>query len=269
MGRHTTINWTDATFNLVWGCVRVSPGCQNCYAETLSHRWGFDVWGADKPRRQMSDSYWKKPFAWNAQAVAEDRRLRVFCSSMADVFEDHPDLEAPRQRLWSTIERTPSLDWLLLTKRPQNIKRFYPQAWSTDEDDGGRMPENVWLLTTAESQELLGRRAPHLMSVPAAFRGLSVEPMLGPVDLYRFQTLNWVICGGESGPGARPMSLAWARDLRDQCDKYGIPFWFKQLGSALAKELGVAGKGEALEDIPEDLRVRELPAQADGLGDDE
>lgn len=270
MGRTTTINWTDATWNPWWGCVRVSPGCKFCYAETLAHRWGLDVWGPTAERRMMSDDYWKKPVAWDQQARKTGKRVRVFCASMADVFEDRADLEEPRGRLWNLIQHTPNLDWLLLTKRPENIAYLYPAEWPTHPIDNDPAPSNVWLMTTTEDQVSFDKRLPHLATIPAVVRGLSVEPMLGPVDLYHFQgRIDWVICGGESGPGARPMSLEWARDLRDQCDRFGIPFWFKQLGSVLARELGAEGKGEALEDIPEDLRIRELPSMADVPGGDD
>lgn len=260
MGRTTTINWTDATWNPWWGCVRVSPGCKFCYAETLAHRWGLDVWGPTTPRRMMSAAYWRKPEQWDHQAAAEGRRVRVFCASMADVFEDRADLEEPRGRLWNLIQRTPNLDWLLLTKRPENIMHLYPPEWPTYDWGAHRPPANVWLMTSTEDQERFRARAWRLAQIPAVVRGLSVEPMLGPIDLSVWgKHIHWVICGGESGPGARPMSLEWARDLRDQCRALGIAFWFKQLGSVLARELGAEGKGEALEDIPEDLRIRELP----------
>lgn len=262
--QNSKIAWTDHTFNPWWGCVRVSPGCEHCYAETFSKRVGREnLWGVQGQRRAMSASYWKQPGKWNNAALMAGDRARVFCASMADVFEDREDLIEPRERLFELIKATTYLDWLLLTKRPQNIKRMLPMTWSADSEDGGWMPDNVWLLTTTEDQLRFGQRVPHLVSVPAVIHGLSVEPMLGPVDLYKHQgDIDWVICGGESGPGARPMDLAWARELRDQCRAYHIPFFMKQMGSATMCAMGKTGKGDDVEDLPEDLRIREFPQES-------
>lgn len=231
--------------NLVWGCQRVSPGCQHCYAETLAHRYGFDVWGPAKTteRRVMSDNYWKQPVRWNAAAEKAQKRARVFCCSMADVFEDHPTNEQERtNRLWPLIESTPWLDWQLLTKRPENITRMVPPAWLE------KARKNVWYGTSAEDQQRLDERLPHLLAVPAEVRFLSCEPLLGPLNLGLFRIgttgwgisaplwmgLDWVIVGGESGAGARPMHPDWARSLRDQCKATptdgGTKFFFKQWG---------------------------------------
>lgn len=259
--KDSKIAWTDHTFNPWWGCARVSPGCQHCYAETFAKRVGWNVWGAQEHRRPMSESYWQQPIKWNREAADAQTPPRVFCASMADVFEDRRDLDDMRERLWVLIERTPNLDWLLLTKRPENIGRLYCDRWSVESDGSGFIPENVWLMTTAEDQTRLDQRAACLADIPAAVHGLSVEPMLGAVDLSGFKfNIDWVICGGESGPGARPMAVEWARDLRDQCESYGIPFFMKQMGSATMRAMGKTGKGEDLADIPEDLRIREYPA---------
>src|SRR5258708_7584279 len=117
MGKNSHIEWTHHTFNPWWGCTKVSPACDNCYAEAWAKRVGNDVWGSKAPRRFFSDSHWKEPLKWQAQAAEEEERARVFCASMADVFEARPELDAPRARLWKLIESTPNLDWLLLTKR--------------------------------------------------------------------------------------------------------------------------------------------------------
>jgi protein gp37 len=178
----------------------------------------------------MSDAYWLQPLAWERQAVRAERRDRVFCASMADVFEDRRQLDAPRGRLWRLIDATPHLDWLLLTKRPQHVARIAPwrSAW----------PKNVWLGTTVETQRWVETRLPHLLSHPAAVHFLSCEPLLGPLDLapwlspaHGARRVGWVIAGGESGHRARPMNPAWARGIRDQCATYDVPFHFKQWGN--------------------------------------
>ena len=150
MAKNSAIEWTHHTFNPWWGCTKVSPGCKHCYAETWSKRLGQDLWGARAARRELSDGYWRQPLAWNVSALKAGRRTRVFCASMADVFEDRRDLDSKRERLWALIEQTPKLDWLLLTKRPQNVARLAPY--------GETWPDNVWLGATAENQKWLDRR---------------------------------------------------------------------------------------------------------------
>lgn len=234
MGEQTGIAWTDHTFNPWWGCTKVSEGCRNCYAETFSRRTGQDVWGAGKPRRTFGAKHWNEPFKWNAAAEKAGRRARVFCASMADVF----DAEAPAgelDRLWAVIRETPWLDWQLLTKRPERIAASLPPGW-------GPGWANVWLGTSVEDQRAAEERIPALASVPAQVRFLSCEPLLGPLDLsgnwvdndgrdfevrYEFQ---WVIVGGESGPRHRLMDKDWARSLRDWAAKGGVAFFYKQDG---------------------------------------
>ena len=210
----------------------MSAGCKHCYAETWAKRLGKDFWGSRADRRELSSGYWKQPFVWDAAAAATGARSRVFCASMGDVFEDRRDLDDRRQRLWKLIEGTPHLDWLLLTKRPENIAKLAP--WTAE------WPQNIWLGTTAENQRWLDKRLPHLLSANAKIRFLSCEPLLGTVDLREwaeFTKMNcqpfvdWVIGGGESGHGARPMSPEWTRSLRDQCVALGIRFHFKQWGN--------------------------------------
>jgi len=230
MAKDSKIEWTHHTFNPWWGCERLSPACKNCYAETWAHRLGLDLWSKGAPRRAPSDFYWRQPLAWDKEAARKGRRARVFCASMADVFEDRRDLDTLRQRLWRLIEDTRNLDWLLLTKRPDRIGDLAPwnKTW----------PANVWLGTTAENQKWAARRLPHLLANPAAVHFISCEPLLGPVDLRewlpargRNRAVSWVIAGGESGHRARPMNPEWARSLRDQCRARGVPFHFKQWGN--------------------------------------
>lgn len=230
MSANSAIEWTDHTFNIAWGCMKVSPGCQHCYADTLSRRYGHDVWGpaATTPRRTFGAKHWNEPLRWNAAAEREGVRKRVFSSSMCDVFEEHPTIDAEREKLWPLIRATPSLDWQLLTKRPERIAECLPDDWSAGY-------ANVWLGTSVESQPYAWR-VDELARVPAAVHFISAEPLLGPLNLGRqLERLSvsqtwWLIAGGESGPGARPMELGWAEWLRDQCWDNDVAFFLKQLG---------------------------------------
>ena len=234
MAEHSTIEWTDHTFNPWWGCTKVSPACDHCYAEGWAKRTGHDVWGAKSSRRFLSESTWKQPERWNRAAARAGTRMRVFCASMADVFEWGHRLSAARERLWELIERTPHLDWLLLTKRPHLVQRLAP--WST------RWPAHVWLGTTAENQRFAAKRIPHLLEIPCRIRFLSCEPLLGPVDLAQWiDDLHWVIAGGESGGRARPTHPGWVRALREQCVAGNVAFHFKQWGAWQPRE--EAGEG--------------------------
>lgn len=232
MAKDSGIEWTHHTFNPWWGCDRVSPGCKHCYAETWSHRVGMDLWGPDADRRELSDNYWKQPIAWNREAERQGKRKRVFCASMADVFEDRRDLDVKRERVWRLIADTPQLDWLLLTKRPQNVARLAPY--------GDRWPDNVWLGATAETQKWFDKRMAFLTVLPARVLFLSCEPLLGALDFSQWiaraqrgecRPINWVIAGGESGHHSRPMHPEWLTSLRDQCVDAGIRFHFKQWGN--------------------------------------
>jgi protein gp37 len=225
---NSKIEWTDHTFSPWEGCVKISPACDHCYADTRDKRMhGGSNWGKDASRLMHSDSYWKQPFRWNRQAAASGERKRVFCGSLCDVMEDRQDLHEPRRRLCDVIEPTVYLDWLLLTKRPQNYRRFLPQEW-IDYPLG-----NVWGLTTVEREDFLWR-LDALMDTRFVVYGVSMEPLLGPVKLpQRFLDLGkraWCITGGESGHEARPANTAWYRSLRDQCVEAGVPFHFKQHG---------------------------------------
>jgi protein gp37 len=267
MGQNSKIEWTHHTFNPWRGCTKVSEGCQHCYAETMSGRnpGTLGVWGPKGTRVVAAENYWRQPAKWNAEAKAAGERRRVFCASLADVFEGEESMpgasvdavEEARARLWEVIEATPWLDWLLLTKRPRNVVHFTPYT-------PGAWPYNVWIGTSVENQAAADERVPHLLQVPARVRFLSCEPLLGPVDLGKWITpggepldwvpdgdappgdynpvlqqwetrpndggLHWVIVGGESGGHARPMHPQWARSLQQQCRDAGVPFLFKQWG---------------------------------------
>lgn len=273
MGAVTEISWCDATFNPWIGCERVSPACQHCYAEALDKRWGGGHWGKHAVRRITSDANWRQPLRWNRKAAEDGVRRRVFCASMADVFEARPELDEPRYRLWDLIEQTPHLDWLLLTKRPENVLDMVPLDWSP----GWAWPRNAWVGVTVEDQRRAEERIPHLLTIPAPVRFLSCEPLLSRVDIARWlvdvdkcptcegtasipvpgggkacddcfddpsgqgartrQRIHWVIAGGESGHGARPMDPGWVRSLRDQCVEDRVPFHFKQHGDWLPYEM--------------------------------
>ncbi|WP_207000021.1 DUF5131 family protein [Trinickia mobilis] len=230
MGKDSRIEWTHHTFNPWWGCVKVSAACDNCYAETWAKRLGESVWGPKTERRFFGDSHWKEPVKWNKEALASKSRRRVFCASMADVFENREDLIPHRMRLLRLIEDTPQLDWLLLTKRIHLVRKQLPKGYV--------FPKNVWLGATVENQASAGKRIKHLLEFTSpAVRFLSCEPLLGPLDIREHlvrgengSRVDWVIAGGESGPGSRPMDPAWPADLQKQCSKARVAFHFKQWG---------------------------------------
>lgn len=246
MGEATKIEWADHTFNPVIGCAKVSPGCDNCYAEAWAHRFGVHDWNNATPRHVTSDANWRLPLRWNRQAEADGVHRRVFCASLADVF----DLQWPdsvRDRLWELIEATPWLIWMLLTKRPNLMQYSAPRQWLNNV-----WPDNVWLGFTAEDQKHYDRRWPYMATQDVAVRFVSYEPALGPLELrpyefgfaeHRHQVRpDWVICGGESGPGARPMTPDWARRLQRECHAHGVPFFLKQWGTYASNPLVVDGK---------------------------
>lgn len=327
--RDSSIEWCHHSFNPWEGCAKVSPGCKNCYAEERNNRFhGGKHWGVDAPRLMRSEAYWREPLRWQRSAAERGVRERVFCASLADVFEDRADLIEPRARLFRLIAATPGLDWLLLTKRPENIRRLMagdlphdqlegptgqtvcsPFCWCQGEPTPPM--DNVWLGTTCEDQQRADERIPHLLACRdlAAKLFVSYEPALGPVDFRRFMwPTHWhwdcryrtpeealaagafaeqrrqalvsahssfidlVIVGGESGPGARPFDLAWARSTIAQCKVAGTCCFVKQLG-AVPFERWRSTSGESGEIVlplrdrkgadpaewPADLRVREMP----------
>lgn len=226
MGFRSDIEWTDHTFNPWWGCTRVSPACDNCYAETFAKRLGMNIWSHRTDRRFLSDENWQLPFKWNKRAAQAGVRERVFCASMADVFEWKRGLADQRIKLWEMIESTPSLIWLLLTKRPHLVRRIVP--W------GFEWPPNVWIGATVENQRWTDKRVPWLVDLPTEQRFLSCEPLLGEIRLEPWLAsaeIGWVIAGGESGPRARPTEPNWLYSLRDQCLEFDTPFHFKQWGN--------------------------------------
>ena len=224
MAENTGIEWTDHTFNPWIGCQKVSQGCRHCYAEALTARYQWTTWGPSGQRVRTSAATWQKPGHWNTRAASYRRRRRVFCASLADVFDEQAPAGALAD-LWELIRQTPALDWQLLTKRPERIAESLPDNW---RDGWG----NVWMGITTESQEAYDRRWPILAALPAAVKFISYEPALRPLTLSGHPTApHWVIWGGESGPRARPMEPEWARQVTAECRHLGVPVFGKQWGS--------------------------------------
>jgi protein gp37 len=298
MSEQTGIEWADSTFNPWIGCTKVSPACDHCYAERdMANRLKVVQWGAGQPRKRTSAANWKLPTRWNSKPFCQCARCgwrgeasqadlcpqcsdltldlarrRVFCASLADVFDNEVDAEW-RDDLMGLIWSTPNLDWLVLTKRIGNVQRLLEELSGRPLEPGERMvlPRNVWLGATICNQDEADRDIPKLLRVPARVRFLSIEPMLGAVNLNRIRDpdfrvtgsglsgagyqsrIDWIICGGESGPHARPMHPDWVRSLRDQCAAAGVPFFVKQLSSGGSKPI------KDLCEFPPDLRIRQFP----------
>jgi protein gp37 len=250
---NSKIEWTHHTFNPWIGCTKVSPGCLHCYAETLMDtRYGRVKWGKGQPRSRTAAENWRKPRQWNKAAEGAAERPRVFCASLADWLDD----EVPRE--WQTdllrlIEATPNLDWLLLSKRPQNWEGVMTNALLDGVDMvhewvNGRPPANVWVGTSAEDQARWDERMPLLMRIPARVRFVSAEPLVGRIHMGEIRP-DWLIVGGESGLGARPMEHEWAEHLCDQCDDR-TAFHFKQWGGVDKKATGRILNGRTWDELP-------------------
>jgi protein gp37 len=226
MAEVSEISWTDATFNPWIGCTRVSPACDRCYAARDNERrkW-VDGWGTGVPRRRTKT--WGDPLKWNRKAAETGYRPRVFCASLADVF-DNEVVQAWRDDLWQLLRETPNLRWILLTKRIGNAAKMLPPDWPFP---------NAGLMSTLENQEVWDRDYRKLIALPAAWHGVSAEPLLGPIDIGDAKP-DWIITGGESGPGFRPLDMDAVRSLRDQCDRNGITFHHKQNGGIRGKVAG-------------------------------
>lgn len=305
------ITWATHTFNPWRGCTKVSEGCQFCYADELSKRnpTTLGIWGPNGTRVLASDAMWREPLKWNREAHGAKERPRVFCASLADVFEswdgpilDHrgkqvfvegPDgpgrpktMDDIRRNLFELIDATPNLDYLLLTKRPENIRKMWqPKRHYSDQYQDDPYPNadavtgkagpafyrsNVWIGTTCENQQRANERIPELLECRdlSPVLWLSCEPLLGPVDLNKWlfvgseggweyegsprNFLNWSIAGCESGAGRRPMQTEWADSLKDQCKAAGVAFFMKQMD--------VDGKVcKDVSQFPEHLRLQEFP----------
>lgn len=251
----TKIEWTATvlpdgttlpgyTFNPWWGCIKVSSECSNCYAETFANRYGFKIWGPEKTtqRRFFGDKHWNQPVKWDYEAKKSGIRRKVFCASMADVFEDNDSIEEARLRLFNLIAFTPNLDWLLLTKRPENILKFIPKGMQV------KPPANLWLGTSVGAKESMWRiselkKARNL----AAVLFLSCEPLIEEINLLEDirEGIDWVIVGGESGPRKREFKPEWARFIKNDCEVAGVSFFMKQW--------------DKIKEVPQDLMVRSFP----------
>lgn len=298
MGEDTKIQWCHHTFNPWRGCTKVSAGCAHCYAETLSKRnpGVLGVWGESGTRVVASESMWRQPLKWDKEAKAAGVRRRVFCASLADVFEDREELDVHRRRLFRLIRATLNLDWLLLTKRPDRVARILRRCldrwesrvqsgkrdadywwvvdWMQNGQPSGRVPDNVWLGASVENRAAK-RRIDLLRETPAAVRFLSIEPLLEDMGELDLTGIHWVIVGGESGPHARWCDLAWIRSVVAQCEAAGVAVFVKQLGASpfdSAQRISIDGpdshaitvdlrdpKGGDPSEWPADLRVREMP----------
>jgi protein gp37 len=230
------------------GCTKVSDGCRNCYAETLvTNRMGKpQLWGARGSRQRTTVQNWNKPRRWNREAIERGTSLRVFCASLCDVFEDRPDTNAWRKDLWDLVRETPALDWQILTKRPERIANTLPDDWG----DGWA---HVWLGTSIEDARVVDR-ARHLAKVPAAVHFISYEPALGPIaDVLNLDGIEWVIYGGESGPGYRDEDKDWARQMFAACSESGAAFFHKQ-SAGYRTELGIELDGKLVRFYPQEPR---------------
>lgn len=246
MGEKTAIAWTDHTFNPWMGCHKVSAGCKHCYAELLvKQRMGKPgMWGANGIR-QRTTGPWRNVPKWNALAQAEGRPHRVFTASLADMFEDYPGPNEWRDDVWEVIRESKWLDFQLLTKRPENIARMLPDDW-------GEGWPNVWLGTSIEDNRV-AERGLVLTEVPAHVHFVSYEPAIGPLDQLPLDGIEWMIVGGESGPGYRPMELEWAHEMRRRCAEAGVAFFFKQ-NAAHRTEMGIDALGEVIREYPRSWR---------------
>lgn len=279
MAEKTAISWADATFNPWIGCTKVGPGCDDCYAARDNERRKWVAgWGPGVPRKRTSGG-WKDVARWNRNPAiligGAERRPRIFSASLADIFDNEVPNEW-RADFWKLVADSQNLQFLIVTKRIGNAAKMLPSDWG---DGYG----NAVIIATVVNQEEADRDIPKLMDTPARSRGISVEPMLGPMDISRWTTdpaayldycdtiggpqptgvrmLDWVICGGESGAveTARLMKLEWAMTLREQCRAAGTPFHFKQVGNNHAGWPRITGKGKDPEEWPVELRVQDFP----------
>lgn len=241
MAEESAISWTDATFNPWIGCTKVSPACDRCYAARDNERrkW-VDGWGAGVPRRRTKT--WGDPLKWNRKAALTGKPLRVFCASLADVFDNEVD-DAWRFDLWQLLRETPNLRWILLTKRIGNAKKMLPADWPFP---------NAGLMSTLENQEVWDRDYPKLAATPATWHGVSAEPLLGHINIGDAKP-DWIITGGESGPGFRPLDMDAVRSLRDQCARNGVTFHHKQNGGFRGKDAGCLVDGVEHKNFPSAL----------------
>lgn len=243
MAEISAISWCDATFNPFIGCSKVSAACDHCYAERDNSRRGWvPGWGPGVPRRRTSAANWQQPLKWNRKAALTGYKPRVFCASLADVFDNEAP-QAWRDDLWQLLRKTPNLRWILLTKRIGNAAKMLPPDWPF---------QNAGLMSTLENQEVWDRDYPKLARTPAAWHGISAEPLLGRIDIGNARP-DWIITGGESGPGFRNLDMDAVRFMRDQCARNGITFHHKQNGGFRGKDAGCLVDGVEHKHFPPQL----------------
>lgn len=247
MGTKTGIEWTDAVWNPMTGCTKISAGCDHCYAETVAHRRTREIYLRQLPVKDTPDNR-ANPFAprfWEDRLpdpLRWRKPLRIFVNSMSDVFHAQFSLEMI-QAVFSTMVAADWHQFQLLTKRPERALRLAQELpW----------PENLWLGTSVESMDV-ARRVDDLRKTPAAVKFVSAEPLLGPMDHLDLDGIDWVIGGGESGAGARPCDPAWAKGLRDRCRNTGVAFFWKQWGGSTPKAGGRLLEGRTWEEYPREL----------------
>jgi protein gp37 len=260
MGDRTGIEWTDATWNPVTGCTKVSAGCDNCYAEVLARRRLRDIYLAQSPAVDTAENQ-ADPFAvrlWPARLKQPARWATpriVFVNSMSDLF--HADIPERYVRdVFEVMLSTKRHIYQVLTKRPGRAARFCSR--NKDLFENGIVPPFIWIGTSVEHRKTL-HRVCHLKTIPAAVRFLSCEPLLGPLVL-DLSHIHWVIVGGESGAGCRPMDPDWARHIRDQCLAARVPFFFKQFGGLRPKSGGRLLDGVEWSELPALDRKHKIPA---------
>ena len=236
MAENSAISWTDATFNPWIGCTRVSAACDHCYAARDNERrhW-VSAWGAERRRTKT----WGEPLKWNRKAAVTGYRPRVFCASLADIFDNEVPQEW-RDDLWQLWRDTPNLRWIPLTKRIGNARKMLPKDWPFP---------HVGMMSTLENQTVWDRDYRKLAETPAAWHGISAEPLLGPISIGDARP-DWIITGGESGPQHRVTDPAWVRSIRDQCARSGIAFHHKQWGGNRPKENGCMIDGREYKEFP-------------------
>jgi protein gp37 len=273
MGEKTNVEWCSHTWNPWRGCQEVSPGCANCYAREFANRNPsvLGEWGEGTYRAVASDRYFAEPITWNRKAGEDGVRRRVLCGSMMDIFEDRPDLVRARYRAMRVINRCRNLDWLLLTKRPQNIRKLWWEAAWEGRYEGLRglvSAPHVWMGTTVEDQRRAAERIRYLLAADVHTRFLSCEPLLEEVDLQPWLAgggIHWVIAGGESRQGGRcrKCDIEWVESIVEQCRRHGVPVFVKQMGSVLFADRQqlklIDKKGGDINEWPDHLRLRQFP----------
>lgn len=251
--KNTLIEWAHHTVNFWWGCVfarfpdgTIRQECVNCYAKMMAALFsrGKATWGADGARWIRHEAARRELYKLDKSAHERGVRERIFINSMSDTFEDRADLNEARGFLWDACKFVTNLDMLLLTKRPENVRRMVPESWLTN------WPAHVWIGTTVGTQKAADEVLEPLRDVPAAIRFLSVEPLLEPVKFESLHGIHWVIVGGESGAKARAMEADWVRDIREQCSNAGVAFFFKQWGGVRKKDAGRSLDGRTYDEAP-------------------